>query len=359
MGIGSLFGALSLLGFLGFLAGIGLVVVSASQGRSARSGVLLTIIGLIAGVLFSIIGQGILIVEPREVAVVVNTLTGTVEEDPRPGGTHIILPVVQQPFLYQVDQQSVTMDGQPSGSDEGAVRARTSDGQEVSLDVSVLFSVSPQDAGQLHVTWQNRYQTELVIPAARGIVRDAVSTFEAAEIYAGGRETLSSSAFERLRVRLEREGLVLSDLIIRDITFSQQYADAIERAQVAAQEAERSRLEVAQRRAEAEQRVVVAEGERDAAIARAEGEAQAIVLRAQAEAEGLRLVSQQIAANPSLIQYQYIQTLADNVQLALVPSNSPFLFDFASLAESNPDFVAPPVPEVTLPEVTPTPAPGS
>lgn len=356
MGVGSLFSALSLLGFLAFLAGIGLVVVSASQGRSARGGILLTIIGLIAGVLFSIISQGILIVEPRQVAVVVNTLTGAVEENPRPGGTHIIVPIVQQPFIYQIDQQSITMDGAPSGADEGAVRARTSDGQEVSLDVSVLFSVNPQEADRLHVTWQNRYATELVIPAARGIVRDAVSTFEAAQIYAGGRETLSSSAYDRLRLRLEREGLTLSDLIIRDITFSQQYSDAIERAQVAAQEAERSRLEVAQRRAEAEQRVVVAQGERDAAIARAEGEAQAIILRAQAEAEGLRLVSEQIAANPSLIQYQYVQRLSENVQLALVPSNSPFLFDFASLAQPNPDFVAPEVPDAIVPEVT---VPGS
>jgi prohibitin 2 len=359
MGLSSLFGALSLLGFLGFLAGIGLVVVSASQGRSARGGVVLTVIGLIAGILFSIIGQGILIVEPRQVAVVVNTLTGTVEENPRPGGTHIIVPIVQQPFLYQVDQQSVNLDGQPTAGDEGAVRARTSDGQEISLDVSVLFSINPQDADLLHVTWQNRYADELVVPAARGIVRDAVSTFEAADIYAGGRETLTTNAFERLRARLEREGLILSDLIIRNITFSQQYADAIERAQVAAQEAERSRLEVAQRRAEAEQRVVVAQGERDAAIARAEGEAQAIILRAQAEAEGLRLVSEQIAANPSLIQYQYIQSLADNVRLALVPSNSPFLFDFSSLAEADPDFVAPPVPEATLPSATLEETPGS
>jgi prohibitin 2 len=359
MGVGSLFGALSLLGFLAFLGGIGLVVVSASQGRSARSGVLLTIVGLVAGILFSIIGQGIVIVEPRQVAVVVNTLTGDVGDEPRRGGTHIIVPVVQQPFIYDISQQSVTLDEAAGG--EGPVRARTSDGQEVSLDVSVLYAIDPEQADQLHVTWQNRYQNELVVPAARGIVRDIVSTFEAAQIYAGGRENLSNAALERLRTRIEREGLILSDLIIRDITFSEQYADAIERAQVAAQEAERSRLEVAQRRAEAEQRVVVAQGERDAEIARAEGEAQAIILRAQAEAEGLRLVSEQIAANPSLIQYQYIQSLADNVQLALVPSNSPFLFDFASLAEANPNFVAPAIPEANIPqvEVTPEPAPGS
>jgi hypothetical protein len=84
------------------------------------------------------------------------------------------------------------------------------------------------------------------------------------------------------------------------------------------------------------------------------------VLQAQAEAEALRLVSEQIAANPSLIQYQYIQRLSDNVGIVLLPSNSPFLFDLASLGVANPDFVAPEVPEITLPEaeLTPEPSPG-
>ncbi len=126
-----------------------------------------------------------------------------------------------------------------------------------------------------------------------------------------------------------------------------------------AQEAQRARLVVQQRQQEAEQRRVEAQGLRDAEVTRAEGQAQATILQARAEAEALRLVSEQIAANPALIQYQYIQTLGDNIRLALVPSNSPFLFDFESIA-ANPDFVAPEIPEssdIIVP--TAEPAPGS
>jgi regulator of protease activity HflC (stomatin/prohibitin superfamily) len=350
MGIGSLLGAVSLLGFLLFLAGIGLVVMSASQGRSARGGVLLAVIGLVAGLLFSVLGQGILIIQPTEVAVIVNTVSGEIDDNPRRGGTSIIVPIIQQPFIYPISQQSVTMDEQAGG--EGPVIARTSDGQEVRMDVSVIYSVSPEDADVLHRAWQGRYQEGLVVPVARGVVRDAVSAFEAGEIYAGGRESLSTDAFNRLTTRLQRDGLLVSDLIVRDITFSEQYAQAIEQAQVAAQEAERARLQVQQREAEAQQLVASANGERDAAIARAEGEARSIILRAEAEAEALRLVSEQIAANPVLIQYQYIQTLADNVSLALIPSNSPFLFDLQALMESAPGagFTAPPVPQTINPQ---------
>ena len=57
MGISALIGAISLVGFLLFLVGIGQAVVSASQGRSVRTGVMLSIIGLVVGLLFSVIRQ--------------------------------------------------------------------------------------------------------------------------------------------------------------------------------------------------------------------------------------------------------------------------------------------------------------
>ena len=368
MGVGSILGVLSLLGFALFLAGIGVVVMSVSQGRPIRRGILLAGVGLVVGLLFSVISQGILLVEPTQVAVIVNTLNGNVEETPRRGGTHIIVPIVQQPFFYPLVQQNVAMDGDPGGGDEGAVIARTSDGQEVRLDISVLYGIDPAQADTLHLTWQTRYEESFVVPQARSVVRDAVSGFEAAEIYAGGRENLSNTAFERLSARLERDGLILSDLLVRNITFSEQYAEAIEQAQVAAQEAERARLQVQRIFQEAEQARAEAQGLRDADILRAEGLAQSTVLQAQAQAEALRLVSEQLAANPSLIQYQYIQNLSDNVGLVLVPSNSPFLFDLASLPAAIEDFTAPEVPsreELNLPEAeltpepTPTTTPGS
>jgi regulator of protease activity HflC (stomatin/prohibitin superfamily) len=125
-------------------------------------------------------------------------------------------------------------------------------------------------------------------------------------------------------------------------------------------------LQVQRIQQEAEQARQQAQGQRDAAILRAEGVAQATILQAQAQAEALRLVSEQIAANPSLIQYQYIQNLSDQVGLILVPTNSPFLFDLASLPAAIENFTAPEVPapeELTVPDVepeaTPEPTPSS
>lgn len=361
-GISGLLGALALLGFLAFLAGVGLVVVSASQGRAVRGGVSVAIIGLVVGLIFSVVSQGILIVEPQQVAVVFNTISGELET-PRGAGTSIVVPVLQTATIYPIDQQEYTMvgipsDGATSGND--AVRGRTRDGQEIFLDITVLYSIDPARANLVHQRWQNRYQDDFLRPTVRGVSRDIVTRFRAEEIYGDRRTELEDSIATDMRTRMDREGFLLTDLLVRDVTFSQAFTDSIERKLVADQQAQEAAFRVDQERQNAERVRVAAQGERDAAIARAEGDAQAIVLRAQAQAEALRLVSEQIAANPSLIQYEYIQNLADNINLALVPTNSPFLFDFNSLAQANPDFVAPEVPDFNVPQATTpeeTPAP--
>jgi regulator of protease activity HflC (stomatin/prohibitin superfamily) len=348
-GISAILSVLALAGFVGFLVGVGSIVLAASQGRQVRTGILLAGVGLVIGLVFSVVSQGILIVQPGEVAVVFNTLTGDLEEPPRQPGTHVVIPVVNTYTIYPTVQQTFEMDDLQSGRDgnDQSVRARTEDGQEVTLDVSVIYGINVADVNTVHRRWRDRYEANFVRPTARSLVRDVVSGFRAAEIYGAERGAMEDQMQARMTVRMEEEGLILTDLLVRDITFSEEFAASIERAQIAEQEAQQARFRVQQRVQEAEQARAVAEGERDAAIARAEGEAQSIVLRAQAEAEALRLVSEQIAANPALIQYQYIQQLADNISLALVPSNSPFLFDFESLA-ANPDFVAPQVPESSL-----------
>ena len=353
--ISAIVGAIAFLGFLAFLGGIGLVVVSTSQGRPARNGVFLAIFGLIAGILFSVVSQGIIVVQPTEVAVVFDVLSGELQEPPRTSGTHIVIPIIQEVTIYAIEQQQYTMsgissEGALSGND--SVRARSVDGQEIYVDMTIIYSIDPLHANIVHARWQNRYQNELIRPTIRGFTRDVVSQFQAENIYGEDRTAVEEQIETRLRARLADEGLTLTDLVVRDVTFTTEFADAIERKQIAEQAALEAAFRVDQERQEAERVRVTAQGQRDADIARAEGDARAIVLRAAANAEALRVVSEQIAANPNLIQYLYVQNLSDNVGIALVPSNTPFLFDFESFAQLGPDFVAPDVPEEILPEVS-------
>jgi regulator of protease activity HflC (stomatin/prohibitin superfamily) len=336
-GISSILGTVAILGFVLFVAGIALAVVASSQGRKPGGGISLAIVGLIGGLLFSVLAQGIIIVEPTRVAVVINTLSGAVEE-PRRGGTHVIVPVVQQvatdfPITQQEYTMSRTSDEGSRGGDD-SIEARTNDGQTVNIDVTVIFNVNGERANDLYRTWGQNYVQGFVRPTSRSIVREVVANFSAEQIYGEARAQLGDDISSELRASFESQSLSLTELLVRDISFSEAFTESIEQKVVAEQNLERARTE-------AQTAQTRAQGEANAAIAAAEGRAQATILQAQAEAEALRLVSEQIAANPSLIQYQYVQNLSDNVQLMLVPSNSPFLFDFNQLAQSNPNFAAP------------------
>lgn len=325
-GISSIIGAIALLGFLVFLAGVGMVVVSASQGRPVRGGILLAIIGLVFGVLLSVVSQGVIVVEPQERAVVFETLSGNLG-DPRGPGTHIIIPVLQEAKVYQVRQQEYTMSGDPNeGAQIGddAVVARTSDGQEVRLDVTVLFNIDPAQVNLVHTRWEDDYLARFVRPTVRNLVRNEVSLYSAEELYGTERTEMETSTETSIREAFQLEGLQLTGFLVRAINFTPEFSAAIEEKEIERQKLQRAQTEAERVRTEAQ-------GRADAAIEQARGESEAAILRAEAQAEALRLVSEQLASNPLLIQYEYIRNLSDNINLALIPSNSPFLFDYESL----------------------------
>lgn len=349
-GISAIISAAGAIGFLLFLVGIGLVVVAVSQGRPVRGGVILAIVGLVAGVLLSVVSQGVLVLEPTEVAVITNTLTGEVV-DTRQGGTSIIIPVIQSVgFIYPTTQSVLVMsatpdEGERSGDD--SVEARTGDGQQVRVDVTILYRVDPANANLLYRNYRGGdFESAFVRTQAREIVRDEVTGFTAEGLYGEERTELATNIQTQLASRMPSIGLILDDVAVRDIIFSDQFSNAVEQRQVAEQERERAQIE-------AETRRTRAQAEAEAVRQEAQGEADAIITRANAEAEALRLVSQQIAANPNLIQYLYVQNLSDNVSLALIPSNSPFLFDLNTLLPAQ-DIVVPDA----MPESTPQATPG-
>ncbi len=338
-GISALIGTVALMAFIVFLAGVGMVVVAASQNRPVRSGIGIGTFGLVTGLILLVVSQGVIVVAPQQIAVVFETIRGELSE-PRREGTHIIIPVLQQASIYDISRQEYTM---ASGREEAvqrnddAISARTLDGQEVDLDVTVLFSVDPAQVNLIHRNWENRFRESFVRPTVRNLVRNAVSNYNAESIYGVSREELELAAELSVQERFAIEGLILDDLQIRSISFSEQFITEIEAKVSAEQRQQRAQTE-------AETRRIEAEGVARARVEEAQGEAQAIVLQAQAQAQALALISEQIAANPILIQYEYIQRLSDNVSLALIPSNSPFLFDFDSiqgLPASQPDFQAP------------------
>jgi len=186
-----------------------------------------------------------------------------------------------------------------------------------------------------------------VRPLARGIIRDAVSQFGVEEVYSSKRLEMTSEIKEQTALKLAENGLLLIDFILRNITFSVDYANSVEQKQIAEQQAFQAAFVVDQRKQEAEQARQVAQGVADAAVIEAEGQAEARLIQADAEAQALQMLADALEDNPDLLLYQYIIKLAPGIEVMLVPNDNPFLLPLPSLDGSSSGFSPSPTPYPT------------
>lgn len=331
------------------IALLALVIVRASRGLKVRTLSFVVLAASIAAVIVTTVSAGLVYIRPEERGVVLSALAPNgYREEPLQPGLKWIIPYFESVVRYPISRQTYTMSIAPlEGEIEGddSIAARTSDGQELLLDASVMYAIDPAEVVNLHIEWQDRYTDGVIRPVTRGVIRDAVSQFGVAEVVSTKRFEMVKMMEEALSQKLTENGLILVDFVLRNISFSPEYAASVEQKQIAEQLAQQAAFVVQQRRQEAEQARQVAQGQSDAAVIRAEGSAKARLIEAEAEARALQLLADAVRDNPDLITYQYIAKLAPNIQAMLLPSNSPFLFPLPTL-----------IPQATpLPTPVPTP----
>ena len=331
MNISSIVQVLAGLSWMIVLAAIVLAGLTVARGGKVGGMVPLVIGAVVLAVVLNIVGAGLVVIEPQEHGVVIAPLSpGGVRPDPLKPGLHWIIPFAERVEKYPISRQSYTMsstagEGQIAGDD--SVKARTKDGQEIFIDASVIYSIDPVKAVDLQRTWQNRYEDAIVRPLARGIVRDTAAQYGVEEIVSSKRAEMEQLITDELIKKFAENNLIMVDFLVRNVAFSEQYALAVEQKQIAEQQAQQAQLVVEQKRQEAEQARQVAQGQADAAVIASKGAAEARLIQAEAEAKSLALIAAALKDNPDLIQYTYVQKLGGNVQVMLVPSNSPYLFN--------------------------------
>ena len=342
--------AIAGLSWLGVIALLVFTVLRASRQRPIKGTATALIAMLVFALILNTISAGLVFLQPEERGVVVSALApkGYREEALQPG-LRWVIPYAETVTFYSISKQTYTMsgihtEGQVAGDD--SVSARTSDGQEVKIDASVIFSIDPEHVIDVHIAWQRRYDIDLVRPLARGVIRDAVSQFRIDEVYSTKRGEMTTEMETEMAKALVENGLLLSDFVLRNVTFSPEYAASVEQKQIAEQLAQQAAFVVEQRKQEAQQAREVAQGEADAAVFVAEGRAKAVVIEAEADAEArliqaeaeakaLQLIADVLKGNSDLLTYRYIEEIAPNIDVMLLPNDNPFLFPLPDMTDSS------------------------
>ena len=237
---------------------IGLAISKAPEpmnkfGKAARIlGGLLLVIGIFSSC-FVVIDAGY---------VGVKSLFGKVQNDVLNSGLNFVNPLVDVKKL-DIRTQTYTMSGV---ADEGhktsddAIRVLTADGLEVTIDLSVLYRLVPQESPRLMREIGINYEDKIVRPITRTRIRDNAVYYEAIALFSSKRDEFQNRIFKTIEEDFKKRGLFLENLLVRNITLPGPVKAAIERKIEAEQEAQKMQFVLQKEKQEAERKRVEAQG---------------------------------------------------------------------------------------------------
>ena len=144
------------------------------------------------------------------------------------------------------------------------VRTLTSEGLTVGLDLTVWFSLQPDQAPTVFSTIGPDYRGIIIRPAIRNAIRDVVAQYTAEALYTEGRENVGIQIQDQLITDLNPRGVNVERVLLRDVALPPLIQQAIETKIAAEQAIQERRFRVEEATEEANRRVEEATGIRDA-----------------------------------------------------------------------------------------------
>lgn len=232
--------------------------------RSRLKSAFLSIGGIFVVLVIIVIARSVVVIEAGEVGVV--TLFGKVQDEPMRSGLQVKNPFANVKKM-DVRTQEYTMSGTSSEgllAGDDSIKALAADGASVWLDVTAFYHLKPEEAPEVYEELGLDYNARIIRPEIRSAIREEVSQYNVNQVYSKKRDELQIKIIENLTVSLEKRGIEVEDVLLRNVTLSQQLFESIELKLTAQQKAEQKEFEIQEERKEATRKIIEAQGQRDA-----------------------------------------------------------------------------------------------
>jgi regulator of protease activity HflC (stomatin/prohibitin superfamily) len=249
----------------------------------------------LAGVLPVLLALSITVVPDGYAGIRVSQFSGA-----RPGtlypGVHFLKPLVDDVVLYDTREQVYTTAASSAGpAGTGAqknanevltVQAR--EGLNLGLAVTVRYRLDPSKLTAIHQNLPQPVGEEVVGPVVSSTYRQLAPNYITREIFAVKREELRSQAAVQIKTRLASDGIVVREVLLRDIQLPVEYARGLEGLLLKEQENERLGTEQDIKQKEVKIAELEAEAQKSRDVKQAEAQAQVRVLQAKGEADAMQ-----------------------------------------------------------------------
>lgn len=211
----------------------------------------------------------------------------------RPGtlypGVHVVTPLVDSVALYDTREQVYTTAAQQnSKNDNDVLVVQAREGLNIGLAVSVRYRLDPRRLNLIHENLPQPVGEQVVGPVVSTIYRQLAPNYVTQEIFATKREELRGKAAEAVKARLESDGILVREVLLRDLQLPAEYAKGLEGLLLKEQENERLGTEQEIKQKEVKIAELEAEAQKARDVKAAEGQAQVRVLQAKAEADSMQ-----------------------------------------------------------------------
>src|SRR5713226_5292689 len=242
----------------------------------------------VAGALVLLMTESFVVIPDGAAGVRVSQIWGA-----RPGtlysGVHLIAPLVDSIAIYDTREQvytTVASENQKQKGDVLTVQAR--EGLNIGLAVSVRYRLEPKRLDSIHTHLPQPVGEQVVAPIVATIYRQLAPNFITREIFATRREELRSKAAELITSRLASDGIVVREVLLRDLQLPAEYAKGLEGLLLKEQENERLGTEQEIKQKEVRIAELEAEAQKARDVKQAEAQAQVRVLQAKTESDAMQ-----------------------------------------------------------------------
>jgi regulator of protease activity HflC (stomatin/prohibitin superfamily) len=248
----------------------------------------------IASVLPLLLALSIVVVPSGFGGVRVSQFSGT-----RPGtlypGAHVVNPLTQSITLYDLRDQVLTTSAKDGAEKQVSItkkqeafNVQSREGLNVGLEITVRYRLDDKKLQYIHDNLPQPVEDELVPPVVSSVFREIVPMYTVRELFATKREEVRSTAAERITQRLGGDGIIVKEVMLRDIQLPAEFAKGLEKLLVQEQENDGLTIQTQMREKEVKIAELEAEAQKRRDVKGAEAQAQVRVLQAKAEADSMQ-----------------------------------------------------------------------
>lgn len=282
-------------------------------------------------------------VAPTAVAVEIDKFAHKVNPEALGVGYHFFNRWATDMVVYPVNARAFPAQSMATeGQKEYNMDLKTNDGQNISLDLSLIYALDPKKVPILHQSVGQNYEDQILLPQMRSEARLAIGQYTAEELYQGKvRDQIQQQVKEKLRGTLEKfPAIQVQDALIRHFAFSPQFEQAIEQKKLAEQMVEVNKKKALAQEQEALRVEAEARGEKLKVVQEATGRAESMKVEAdaqrykleqealgnlakyKAEAEGKRLSAEALGGGANVVALEFAKNIPDKLQIWGIPTGS-------------------------------------